>query len=328
VQVRKLYLKSLLTLACAAAVGGILLGCEPNSGPSPVNSDPDPRVSIIPRPRAETKSTGNIRVDVNEVTIPVTVTDILGKPVLGLPSETFHIFENGEEQPIARLSQEDTPLSIGLLFDASASMLGKLERSREAISQLLRSSMQGDEYFLVEFNDSPKRLYNFTPNASEIEEAMQAIQPRGWTALLDALYLSVNQMKHAKNARRALVILSDGADNNSRFSEGELRSLLRESDVSLYAIGMTGPIAALSNMNLLSKLAGETGGRLFPCGNISQLPDAMAKLSAALREQYQLVYTPKNPAKDGKYRRVQLKITPPPGFPRLHAFWRNGYYTP
>jgi Ca-activated chloride channel homolog len=323
-----MYPKCLLTLACAAAVGGILLGGEPNSGPSLANSDPDPRVSIIPRPRAETKSPGNIRVDVNEVTIPVTVTDILGKPVLGLPPETFHIFENGEEQPIARLSHEDTPLSIGLLFDASASMLGKLERSREAISQLLTSSMPGDEYFLVEFNDSPKLLYNFTSNASEIEGAMRAIQPRGWTALLDALYLSVNRMKHARNPRRALVILSDGGDNNSRFSEGELRALLRESDVSLYAIGMTGPMVPHSSMNLLSKLAGETGGRLFPCGHISQLPDAMAKLSAALREQYQLVYTPKDPAKDGKYRRVQLKITPPPGFPRLHAFWRNGYYAP
>ena len=144
---------------------------------------------------------------------------------------------------------------------------------------------------MVEFNDSPRLLSNFTPDPGQIEDSMHAIQPRGWTALLDALYLSVNRVKHGRNPRRALVILSDGGDNTSRFSEREVRSLLRESDVSLYAIGMTG---RFSSMDLLSKLAEETGGRLFRCGNIAELPDAMAKLSTALREQYTLVYTPKN----------------------------------
>jgi Ca-activated chloride channel family protein len=314
---RQLHLKSLLILAAGASIG--LRAAD---------SGQEPRVAIIPRARAEVKPYGNIRVDVNEVTIPVTVTDIFGKPVLGLPSATFHIYENGEEQPIARLSREDSPLSIGLLFDASASMRGKLERSREAISQLLKTSIAGDEYFLVQFNDSPKLLYGFTSDAREIEGAMGAIQARGWTALLDALYISVTQMKHARNPRRALVILSDGGDNSSRYSENELRGLLRESDVTLYAIGMTGPMVPQSSMRLLTKLAEETGGCMFPIGNINQLPETMSKLSTALREQYTLVYAPKNTARDGKYRRVQVKMTPPPGFPRVHAFWRNGYYAP
>jgi VWFA-related protein len=307
-------------VAGAAFLSTFLFGGEPQSDPAT-----DPRVSIIPRARTDSKPSGNIRVDVNEVAIPVTVTDILGKPVLGLPPEAFHLFENGQEQPITRLSQEETPLSIGLVFDASASMQGKLDRSRAAISQLLKDSVPGDEYFLVEFNDSARLLSNFTSDAGQIEEAMQAIQPRGWTALLDALYFSVNRVKHGRNPRRALVILSDGGDNTSRYSEHELRALLRESDASLYAIGMTG---RFSNMDMLSKLAAETGGRLFRCGNIAELPDAMAKLSTALREQYTLVFTPKNPANDGKYNRVQLKLTPPPGFPRLHAYWRSGYYAP
>jgi len=287
---RKIHLKSLLILAGAASIGGLLQGGEPGG---------EPRVAIVPRAHVETKPAGNIRVDVNEVNIPVTVTDLLGKPVLGLQSDTFHIYEDGVEQTIARLSQEDSPLSIGLLFDASASMRGKLERSREAVVQLLKTSMPGDEYFLVQFNDSPKLLSRFTSNAGEIEAALAVIQPRGWTALLDALYLSLNQAKHARNPRRALVVLSDGGDNNSRFSEHELRSLLRESDVSLYAIGMT--------------------GRMFPIGNINQLPQAMSKVSAALREQYNLVYSPRNSARDGKYRRVQVKLTPPRGFSPLHG---------
>lgn len=320
VQVRKISLSTALTLTGAALFSGTLFAGEPQSVPAL-----NPRVSIIPRESTESKPSGRIRTDVNEVAIPVTVTDILGKPVLGLPPEAFHIFENGQEQPVTRLTREETPLSIGLVFDASASMQGKLDRSRAAISQLLGDSIPGDEYFLVEFNDSPRLLSNFTPDPEQIEDSMHAIQPRGWTALLDALYLSVNRVKHGRNPRRALVILSDGGDNTSRFSEREVRSLLRESDVSLYAIGMTG---RFSSMDLLSKLAEETGGRLFRCGNIAELPDAMAKLSTALREQYTLVYTPKNPSKDGKYNRVQLKLTPPPGFPRLHAYWRNGYYAP
>jgi Ca-activated chloride channel family protein len=324
---RKIHLKTLLILAGAASIGGILHGGEPggNQGSNPGD---DPRVAIVPRARVETKPAANISVDVNEVNIPVTVTDPLGKPVLGLPSTAFHIYEDGVEQPIARLSQEDSPLSIGLLFDASASMQGKLERSREAVVQLLKTSMPGDEYFLVQFNDSPKLLSRFTSNAVEIEAALADIQPRGWTALLDALYLSLNQAKHARNPRRALVVLSDGGDNNSRFSEHELRALLRESDVSLYAIGMTGPMVPASSLKLLGRLAEETGGRMFPIGNVNQLPEAMSKVSAALREQYNLVYSPRNSARDGKYRRVQVKLTPPPGFSPLHASWRNGFYTP
>jgi Ca-activated chloride channel family protein len=298
-------------------------------------SGQEPRVTIEPRvgpgsPRGSQsgKSGSNIRVDVNEVTIPVTVTDMAGQPVTGLPSEAFHIYENGVEQPGVRLSQEDSPLSIGLVFDASASMKGKLDRSREAIVQLLKTSIPGDEYFLVEFNDSPKLLTRFTADAGEIKSAMGGIQATGWTALLDSLYLSVNQMKHARNSRRVLAILSDGGDNNSRFTEHEVRAMLREANVSLFAIGMTGPMVTGSDLKLLGNLAEETGGRMFQIKNAGQLPEAMTKLSAALREQYNLAYAPTSPVSDGKYHRIQVTLTPPPEFPKLHISWRNGYYAP
>jgi Ca-activated chloride channel family protein len=288
----------------------------------------EPRVSIVPR-RSESKAPkSDIRVDVNVVLIPVTVTDQVGKTVLGLPSEAFHISEDGVEQPLAHLVRQDAPLSVGLVFDSSKSMDDKLDKSREAITQFLQTSMPGDEYFLVEFNDKPKVLTGFTPEVQDIDSALMSIRPKGWTALLDAIQLSVSRMKKARNPRRALVVLSDGGDNNSRYSQSEIRTLLRESNVSLYAIGILGHMVTAGAMKLLGNLAEETGGRLFPVHNLNQLPDAIAKLNTALRDQYMLAYYPTNPSRDGKYRRVQVRVVTPPDLPSLHASWRVGYYAP
>ena len=301
----------------------------PQSAPETVDLNHEqPRVSIVPRRSDPKAPKGDIRVDVNVVLIPVTVTDQLGNPVLGLPSQAFHISEDGVEQPLAHLVRQDAPLSVGVIFDSSKSMDSKLDKSREAITQLMKTSMAGDEYFLVEFNDKPRVLTEFTPEAHDIESALMTIQPKGWTALLDAIHLSLSRMKKARNPRRALVVLSDGGDNNSRYSQSEIRTLLRESNVSLYAIGILGHMVTAGAMKLLSNLAEETGGRLFPVHNLNQLPDAIAKLNAALRDQYVLAYYPTNSTKDGKYRRVQVRVAAPPDLPFLHASWRLGYYAP
>jgi Ca-activated chloride channel family protein len=301
----------------------------PQSAPeAPSANGEEPRVSIVPR-RLELKAPrSDIQVDVNVVLIPVTVTDPLGRPVLGLSSNAFHVSEDGVEQPLSHLVRQDAPLSVGLVFDSSKSMDSKLDKSREAIIQLLKTSMPGDEYFLIEFNDKPKVLTGFTPEANDIETALLSIQPTGWTALLDAIHLSVSRMKKARNPRKALVVLSDGGDNNSRYSQSEIRTLLRESNVSLYAIGILGHMVTAGAMKLLSNLAEETGGRLFPVHNLNQLPDAIAKLNTALRDQYMLAYHPTNSTRDGKYRRVQVRVATPPDLPSLHASWRVGYYAP
>ncbi len=287
------------------------------------------QVSLIPRSRTQPKAPrSDIRADVNVVLIPVTVTDPFGKPVLGLLPSAFHVLDDGIEQPVAHVFSQDAPLSIGFVFDCSKSMLNKLDKSREAIAHMMKASMPGDEYFLVGFNDKPKLLSGFSPDPAEISNALMSIQPVGWTALLDAIHLSVAQMKKAKNSRRALVVLSDGGDNNSRFNPHEIRQLLRESDLSLYAIGITGPMVTMAAMKLLSDLAEETGGRMFPVHHVNELPDAIAKLNTALRDQYMLAYYPTNSARDGKYRRVQVKVVAPPDSPSLHATWRSGYYAP
>jgi len=302
-------------------------------GPAPARpeSSPkaDPQVSIIPRERPKAQGqTTDISVDVNVAIIPVTVTDPLGNTVTGLPIEAFHVLENGVEQPISHLGTSDAPLSVGIVFDASNSMLYKLDKSRKAIDYLLNASTPGDEYFLVEFGDKPKLLFGFTEDTHEIQGALQSIRATGWTSLLDAIHLSVGQMKKAKNPRRALVILSDGGDNNSAITHGEIRRLLRETDVSLYVIGILGPMVTPASKNLLRELAEDTGGRLFPVRSVDELPDATAKLNTALRDQYLLAYYPTNANRDGKYRRVQVRVVAPPNFPSLRISSRSGYYAP
>jgi VWFA-related protein len=310
-------------------ISSIAYGASQPASEEPSHSEDQPRVNIIPRhqPTAD-NAKSDIRVDVNVVLIPVTVTDPLGTPVLGLHPESFQVLEDGVEQPVAHLITQDAPLSVGFVFDASKSMESKLDKSRAAIAEIMKTSMPGDEYSLVSFNDNPKLLGGFTAEPGDIQNALMSIQPMGWTALLDAIHMSVNHMKRAKNTRKALVVLSDGGDNNSRFNQHEIRELLRESDVTLYAIGILGRMVTAGAMKLLSNLAEETGGRLFPVHNVNQLPEAVAKLNAALRDQYMLAYYPTNRARDGKFRRVQVRLVPPPSSPLLHASWRSGYYAP
>jgi Ca-activated chloride channel homolog len=288
-----------------------------------------PAVSVARRaPPTTGTSERRMTIEVRNVLVPVTVTDPLGRPVTGIPQSAFQIFEDDVEQRVSYFANEPAPVSVGILFDASASMEKKIDKSRAAVTRLFDSFMPGDEYFLVEFNDSPNLLSSFTPNVVELQERLTFIEPRGWTALIDAIYLAVARMKEARNGHKALVVLSDGADNNSRFSEPEVKSMLRESDVSVYAVAILGEGVSKRSMRLLSAVADESGGQMFPVTKISQLPDAIANISDAIREQYVLGYRPANSDRDGKFRRVRVKIAPPPDLPPLHISWRTGYYAP
>ena len=286
------------------------------------------RAEITPRRRAgrETRSANAIRIDTNLVLIPVTVTDPFGAPFTGLPREAFRLFEDGVEQQVKYFSSEDAPLSLGVVFDASRSMEHRLDQSRDAIARFFRASMPGDEFFAVEFNDTARLLCDFTSDSAWIENALSRIQAKNWTALLDAIFLSIQQMKHAKNPRRALLILSDGADNNSRYTEAETRNFLREADVCVYAIGIGGGLAN-RHARLLAELARETGGVHYQIKTVSDLPEAVAKINAAIRSRYILGFTSTNAANDGMYRRIEIRLVQRPGLPRLRASWRTGYYS-
>lgn len=298
------------------------------------------KVSIEPRrstaaPKAAESRQANIRVDTNLVLIPVTVTDPLNRFVTGLDRGDFRLFEDKVEQNITQFASDDAPLSIGLVFDTSGSMGAKLAKSRQAAAQFFKTANPEDEFFLVQFNDRPELTVPFTHQTEEIQNRLAFTQAKGRTALLDGVYIAMNQMKKAKNSRKAILILSDGGDNSSRYTESEVKNAVREADVQIYAIGIFEPIHArgrtaeeLSGPGLLSELAEQTGGRHFAVENINELPDIAAKIGIELRNQYVIGYSPSNPNRDGKYRRVTIKINQPRGLPPLRPFWRQGYYAP
>lgn len=298
-----------------------------------------PRVAIEPRSRPSAapaeRRPPSLRVDTTLVLIPVTVVDPLNRFVTGLEKEHFRLFEDKVEQSVAHFASEDAPLSIGLVFDASGSMGAKLQKSRQAAAQFFKTANPEDEFFLVQFNDRPAMVVPFTTSTEEIQNRLTFTQSKGRTALLDAIYLSLHEMKKGHNPRKAILVLSDGGDNSSRYTESEIRSLVREADVQIYAIGIFEPVSSrgrtaeeLSGPSLLSELAEQTGGRHFPVENVNELPDVAAKIGIELRNQYVLGYSPTNMEKDGKYRRVNIKLVQPRGLPPLRAFWRTGYYAP
>jgi Ca-activated chloride channel family protein len=298
------------------------------------------QISITPRPKPtapikEALPKTNIRTDANLVMIPVTVTDPLNRFVTGLEKDYFKIFEDKKQQQISSFSSDDAPLSIGLLFDCSGSMGPKLRSSREAVAQFFKTANPEDEAFLVQFHDTANLVQGFTGSLEEIQNHLQFVQSKGLTALLDAIYLGVHEMKKAKNPRKALLVISDGGDNNSRYTETEIRNLVKESDVQIYAIGIYEAGGArgrtpeeANGPALLTELADQTGGRQYQVENINELPDIASKIGMELRNQYLLGYYSQNQEKDGKYRHVEVKLVQPHGMPLLRAFWRMGYNAP
>jgi len=284
-----------------------------------------PRVSI--QPRMQVRTAAALRADIRLVLIPVTVTDPFGAPFLGLSASSFRVLENGVAQEVKYFSTEDAPISVGIVFDTSRSMEDKLQQSREAVARFLGVANPADEFFLVEFSDAPRIRSRFTRDAAYIQSSLMGIKPENWTALLDAVYLSMRQMRHAIHPRKALLVLSDGGDNHSRYSESEIRAAVREGDVCIYSIAFTSRTALNTHARLLKELSDETGGLSLKVQKPSELPDAIEKISDAIRNQYVLGYVSNNPD-NGLYRKIQVKLDPPADAPRLRPSWRNGYYAP
>lgn len=303
----------------------------------------EPRPQIEPRPKPPQPASEadsqrlvpNLRIDTNLVLIPVTVTTPLNQFVTGMEKENFRLTEDKVEQEVSYFASFDAPLSIGLVFDASGSMGSKLNKSRQAAAEFFKTANPADEFFLVQFNDRPQLIQPFTRSTEEIQNRLTFTQAKGRTALLDGIYMALQELKKGKNPRRALLVISDGGDNSSRYTETEVRNLLREADAQLYAMGIFEPVGSrgrsaeeLGGPGLLSELASMTGGRHFPVENLNDLPDIAAKIGIELRNQYVLGYVSKNLSRDGKYRRVTVKLNQPRGLPPLRALYRQGYYAP
>ena len=277
----------------------------------------------------------SIHLDVELALVNVTVTDPYNRLVTGLEPDNFRIFEDNIEQEVVNFSSEDLPISIGVILDLSGSMANKLGKAKQAAIQFFKTANTQDEFFLVGFNEHAELLSPFTSNVENLQSRMLPAAAKGRTALLDAIYLGLSQMRGAQNGKRALLIISDGGDNNSRYNEKDIKRLVREADTQLYSVGIFDPFEnrsrtpeELNGPSLLNEMTELTGGRAFTVENLNDLPDIAAKIGEELRNQYVLGYHPSNKARDARWRKIKIKLRTPKGLPPLTAYAKTGYYAP
>jgi Ca-activated chloride channel homolog len=276
-------------------------------------------------------SSSLIRARVELVMVPVTITDDYNRPVIGLQQDNFRLFEGKKPQEIKNFSSEDAPLSIGLIVDTSGSMSYKLDRARDAVAQFCDTANPRDEFFLITFADTPRLVTDFTTSTENIENDLLTTQSKGQTSLLDAVYMGLKKMHSAHYARRALLIISDGGDNHSLYTERDVKRAVKESDVMLYAVGtydrsvpteeeMLGP-------ELMQEISEQTGGRAFSLSNPNEMPAVTRAIGSQLRHQYMLAYQPPVASHDGKWHKINVKLLLPKHLNFLfHVQARPGYY--
>jgi Ca-activated chloride channel family protein len=278
---------------------------------------------------------GQLQMAVELALINVTVTDPYNRLVSGLEPDNFRVYEDSIEQEVVTFSSEDVPISIGVIFDFSGSMANKVAKAREAAVQFFKTANPQDEFFLVSFNERAELTSSFTNSVEDLQSRLMLTAPKGRTALLDAIYLGLSQMRGAHNAKRALLILSDGGDNHSRYNESDIKRLVKEADTQLYAIGIFDPLGyrnrtpeELNGPSLLGEVTEMTGGRVFAVERLEDLPDIASKIGMELRNQYVLGYRPSNKVHDARWRKVKIKLRAPKGLPPLNVYSKTGYYAP
>lgn len=324
-----------------ASVSFILLCCAfCTSQQASAQSSDD--VHIAPR-QAPPGTTGDpglrtrpMRVDVNLVLVPVTVIDSLNHPVLNLQARDFTLYEGGVTQQIRYFSREDAPISVGLVLDCSASMKNKIEYEYQALEQFFSNANAQDEYFAVTVSDKPRLIASGSDSVETLEARLGNSAPQGRTALFDAIYLAVTKLRSARYQRRALLIISDGGDNTSRYTRSEVKDLIEEADVLTYAIGIFDeePMPLLKTIeermgrDWLSELTDASGGRTIAADDRRRIPEIAALVSRELRSEYLLGYRPSNTVNDGTWRKIRVKVIQPSGSIRLQVHFKEGYHAP
>lgn len=328
---------------------------EPPAGGSTTNPQPDDKQSApkVPVPAANGRASSSSQpkssmldgpvvqtfadddkpqiIHSDLITLTVTVTDTYGRFVTGLNKSAFTIVDDKAEQDILFFSDEDAPVSLGIVFDVSGSMGGdKITRAREALSKFVDTSHVRDEYFLIGFNSRAQLLLNHTRDSDALMQKLTFVQTRGQTALYDATYLGVERVTRGAHKKRAILLISDGQDNSSRYTFNELKRMLKESDVIIYAIGIVSPnddsSLGYGGRAILEELAAVSGGKAFFPSTGAEMNDTFERIALELRTQYSIGYRPKSFANDGKWRKIKVKVQPPRGFPRLFVRGREGYF--
>ena len=262
------------------------------------------------------------------VTLSVTVTDTRGRHVEGLSKGDFTVLDNKTPQEITFFGDADEPASVAVVFDTSGSMSeGKIERAKEALARFIRTSHPQDEFYLISFNSSAQVLLERTRDADAVAEKLTYVEPHGDTALYDAVYLGLERLARGAHRRRVLLLLSDGEDNRSRYSFGEVRRGLEESDVVIYGVGIgTGYSRGSTGRETLEKLSATSGGRAFFPDGAAEMDVAFERIALELRHLYSVGYKPSGLAGAGEWHSLKVKVTRPAGSPRLFVRSRRGYY--
>lgn len=316
-----------LLLACAA------LGQSTDGMRSRPRYEPNVVESMIGgMPSGVTPASHNpkpLRVDVDLVLVPVTVSDSMNHSVTSLKKEDFALYEGNKQQEIRYFSTEDDPISVAILLDVSKSMSNKIDTERAAIVDFFNNANPEDEYFAIAFSDRPRMLADSTQSVDELQGQLLAEEPGGPTAMLDAVYLALSKLRSARYERKAILILSDGGDNASRYKLREIKSMAQESDAQIYAIGLFetfffNTIEEKLGKGWLSEITDATGGRTIAVDNRGKVPEAAATISRAMRNQYVLGYRPSGTA-DDKWRKIKVLLTSTDER-SLRAYYRQGYF--
>jgi len=301
---------------------------EPSSRPTPPKVDsPAPGQQKPPN-----EIDGPVIVNTDLITFTVTVTDTYGRYVSGLGKNAFTVLDEKKPQEITFFSDDDAPVSVGVIFDVSGSMSGdKIKRARDALSKFVQTSHNSDEYFLITFNQRAQLLLDRTRDGNAVLDKLTFVQTRNNTALYDACYLGVEKVQRGAHPKRALLLISDGQDNNSRYTFSELRRLLKESDVVLYGVGIlsgndAGSQMGMEGQGILDELASVSGGKAFFPRSNAEMDDIFEQIALELRHQYSIGYKPVNFTNDGRWHKIKVKVTPPRGLPHLFVRAKEGYY--
>ena len=325
----RVILSSATVLAVSSFVAFVVTAQDPQpQQPSTAVAAPTPP----PRRTGRELDDRSVITNTDLITLTVTVTDTYGRYVSGLSKSAFSILDNKKPQEITHFSDDDSPVSVGVIFDVSGSMSGdKVKRARDALSKFIQTSHDSDEYFLIAFNSRAQLLLDKTRDGDSILNKLTFIETKSQTALYDACYLGVEKVQRGQHQKRALLLISDGQDNNSRYTFKELQKLLKESDVTLYGIGIlsgsdAGSSLGMEGQGILDELAGVSGGKAFFPRSAAEMDDIFEQIALELRHQYSIGYKPETFVNDGKWHRVKVRVTPPRGLPRLFVRAKEGYY--
>jgi Ca-activated chloride channel homolog len=272
----------------------------------------------------------DVRIGTSIVNVIVSVTDPYGRFVTGLGKDHFEVFDDKVKQQISHFTDDDAPVSLGIVYDVSGSMKERVGRSIRALRRFIETSHADDDFFLIGFNDRAKLVQDFTTSGDNVLGHLMFANPHGSTALYDAAYLAVEKVQQGRQSKKALLIISDGQDNNSRYTYKELRNRVKEADVQIYAIGITDPAndsLAGFGRSVLEEITRMTGGRAFfpNAYNEPELVEICTRIALELRHQYSVGFYPTDIQSEAKWHKVQVKVNPPRGLGRLSLSYRDGY---